>query len=630
MGDLKFKYSEVKSKINAAKTYNQIKKDIKKLSQKKGDNEEENKTKNTKPLSESKKNKNRSQRNQKTQLDELIDISSSSQSKPRNTIEYLKKVFTKTIANSKPKILEILLKESVDAIGCGQNQTYQANQVLYIKVRSVDLFGMLKLNPNTDENKILYEKFGINVGTIPFAMNKELYERLQQPNVSFSTQYGNFYKGASTQDLFDIEYTNVDGSGNFGDFFKITLKPRQGINNIQEAIKDYYASLDILDFNNVVARLMDILTGFLQIQIGSGDLQIADMKKFEILLQRMLGLCFDDNKEIDVMGTSKTSELDNIDDSFFEFTSIDLSDIEETISNIHQGVIKFIDCDNVTIPIQPSNITNSINQFVFVPDQTVEDTINNTITAVVPQNNNNGFGIKISFDKNLLKSIPKALLYALFSPKIILPIAIFLKALGNSVFDLIDSLVVFAQKMFSLVSNIISKIGAIFIEELFNIIKSDIQSLIQALILDVTNEKNETRTRVILRLIELLLTVARLVKDFRQCKSVVDELLALLKIVGGFFGNTIPKPLLIATKLLGGFSASRAFVNVIEEYQKLGLPTGPLPDGSTNLGMVSVFGQLKGTKKEDDENGKVEALTDFGVWLPNGQVLPMTSTGKSL
>jgi hypothetical protein len=630
MADLKFSYSEVKSKINAAKTYNQIKKDIRKLSDKKGDNEEENTKNNTRPLSESKKNKNRSQRNQKTQIDELIDISSASQRKPRNTIEYLKKVFSKTIANCKPKISEILNTEAVNAIGCSQDQTYQPNQVLYIKVRSIDLFGMLKLNPNTDENKILYEKYGINVGSVPFAMNKELYDRLQQPNVSFSTQYGVFYQGASKQDLFDIEYTTTDGSGNFGDFYKITLKPRQGVNNIQEAIKDYYASLDILDFNNVVARLMDILTGFLQIQIGSGDLQISDMKKFEIILQRMLGLCFDENKEIDVMGASKTSELDNFDDSFFQFTSIDLTEIQETISNIHEGVIKFVDCDNIILPVVPSNVTEAINQFVFVPDQTVEETINNAISAVVPQNNEDGFGIKINFDKNLLKTIPKALLYALWSPKIILPIAIFLKALGNSVFDIIDSLMSFVQKMATLVSNIISQIGAIFVEELFKIIKADIQSLIQALILDVTSEKNETRTRVILRLIELLLTVARLVKDYRQCKSVVDELLALLKIVGGFFGNTIPKPLLIATKLLGGFSASRAFVNVIEEYQKLGLPTGPMPDGSANLGLISVFGQLKGTKKEDDENGKVESLSDFGVWLPNGQVLPLTVTGKKL
>ena len=189
MADLKFSYSEVKNKINAAKTYNQIKKDIRKLSEKKGDNEEENSKRNTRPLSEAKKNEKRAQRNQKTQIDELVDISTAANRKPRNTIEYLKKVFAKTISNCKPKISEILTKEAIDAIGCGQDQTYQSNQILYIKVRSVDLFNMLKLNPNTEENKILYEKYGISVGSVPFAMNKELWNRLQQPNVSFSNQY---------------------------------------------------------------------------------------------------------------------------------------------------------------------------------------------------------------------------------------------------------------------------------------------------------------------------------------------------------------------------------------------------------------------------------------------------------
>ena len=40
--DLNFSYGDVKSKINAAKTYNQVRQDIAQLSKKKGDNEEVN------------------------------------------------------------------------------------------------------------------------------------------------------------------------------------------------------------------------------------------------------------------------------------------------------------------------------------------------------------------------------------------------------------------------------------------------------------------------------------------------------------------------------------------------------------------------------------------------------------
>ena len=181
-----------------------------------------------------------------------------------------------------------------------------------------------------------------------------------------------------------------------------------------------------------------------------------------------------------------------------------------------------------------------------------------------------------------------------------------------------------------MVSQIMSQIGAIFIQELFNIIKKDIQNLLQAIILDVTKETSQTRLRIILRLIEIILTVSRLIKDWRECKGVVDEILQLLKIAISGFGDTVPKPLLIATKLLSGYSASRAFVNSIEEYQKVGLPTGPMPDGSPNLGLASLFSQLKANKKEEDENSKVEGITGYGTWVPGGIVMPMNLSGKKI
>ena len=73
---LNFSYGDVKSKINAAKTYNQVRQDIAQLSKKKGDNEEVNSKKNRRSKSEAEKEKKRSQKKQKTQLDELVDIAS--------------------------------------------------------------------------------------------------------------------------------------------------------------------------------------------------------------------------------------------------------------------------------------------------------------------------------------------------------------------------------------------------------------------------------------------------------------------------------------------------------------------------------------------------------------------------
>jgi len=629
--DLNFSYGDVKSKINAAKTYNQVRQDIAQLSKKKGDNEEVNSKKNRRSKSEAEKEKKRSQKKQKTQLDELVDIASLTNRKGANTIEYLKKTFVRALANCKPKLVEILLKESINTIGCSQDQEFNPNQPLYIPVRSIDLLSLLKKDPSDDKNKILYEKQSINVGSIPFAMNKELYNRIQSLGTSFFNQYGQYYRGASGQNLFDIEFVLQDGIGNPGQFYKVTLQSRSsGINKISETLKDYYASLDILDFNNVIAMLFEMLTGFLSIQSGSGNLKIGDFSKFQIILQRILGLCFDSNKEIDVAGTSKTSELDEVDESFFEFTSVDLFEIEERINNIYQGVIVFEDCDNVNVPIDPVLINDAISDLIFISGQTVDATVDNASSAVVNASNDSGFGIKINFDLSLLKNLPKSILFALLSPKVLLPIMVMLKSLGSTIGDLVKSLMDFVKKFFRMVSQIMSQIGAIFIQELFNIIKKDIQNLLQAIILDVTKETSQTRLRIILRLIEIILTVARLIKDWRECKGVVDEILQLLKIAISGFGDTVPKPLLVATKLLSGYSASRAFVNSIEEYQKVGLPTGPMPDGSPNLGLASLFSQLKANKKEEDENSKVEGITGYGTWVPGGIVMPMNLSGKKI
>jgi hypothetical protein len=55
-----------------------------------------------------------------------------------------------------------------------------------------------------------------------------------------------------------------------------------------------------------------------------------------------------DNKtEIDVSGVAKVAELDGVDDSFFEFTEIDLRNIDLTVNNIKNGVVEYENCDNI-------------------------------------------------------------------------------------------------------------------------------------------------------------------------------------------------------------------------------------------------------------------------------------------
>jgi hypothetical protein len=138
---------------------------------------------------------------------------------------------------------------------------------------------------------------------------------------------------------------------------------------------------------------------------------------------------------------------------------------------------------------------------------------------------------------------------------------------------------------------------------------------------------------MILKLVQLLLIVSSFISDWRRCKSVVDEILSMLSLItSGIpgFGGGIPLPLLFASQLLDGYSASRAFIGSIEEFQKIGVPTGTLPDGSPNLDILSKFGQMKAMANEEDSNGKLEMAIGPLTMTPAGLTIPSKSYGKKI
>ena len=129
---------------------------------------------------------------------------------------------------------------------------------------------------------------------------------------------------------------------------------------------------------------------------------------------------------------------------------------------------------------------------------------------------------------------------------------------------------------------------------------------------------------MILRLVQFAIIVGQIIRDYRRCKSLLDDILNLIQLVNTVpsANNTIPKPLLLLSKFLPGTSPERATINTIQELQALGIPTGVLPDGSPNLMLLYNLALNKGLDKETAENGKIEAI---GI----GPVGPIEIFGKS-
>ena len=391
--DLGVDYKKVQDKITATRNYNELKSQYDNTRKQAGDAFEQKKSAVTGQLGKIKEQTKRYQKEIKNQFEQLLDINNTTGGKGSNSTKYIKRLLITALKNVEPKLSQIALEESINAVGCDQQQEYNGGATYYIKVKSIDLLNILTLDPKT-EGKPLYEKSPILVQNYPFSMNKELYE-LIQTGQSYSADNGQQYIGQSGQDLFDIQYVDLNANNETGPWFKVTLSNRvNGVNKVGTFLADYYKTIKITEPTNMMASIMESLSGVVSMSVGAGVGQVENQSKFDVLIQRILGLCFDNRSEIDVSGIAKVPELDGVDDTFFEFTEIDLRKIEQRVTNIKNKVIELEDCDGVLLPVDFPAVITQINNLNLIENNS--DFINaaDNLTQVLADNPQWGAGIQ--------------------------------------------------------------------------------------------------------------------------------------------------------------------------------------------------------------------------------------------
>ena len=647
--DLQNSYDTLKTKIGGAKTYTEAK--VAQVNQLKnqGDNLESALDKGKATLEEFKQNAQRIKQDTKSQLSQLFDITSLTNGSGSNTSKYFKDKFISAISKSKPEIMKIIIQETIHAINCSSQQEFVPNNPIYVNINSIDFFKQLQINPDAKKGKFYYEKKPFSVNDTRKSLNRELYKRTQNPNQSFSTDPNNqglLYQGGSGQNLFNITFVNQDNNGNQGSFFKIELNQRlssDGINNVPnkvvDFVTDYFNSIEVVEPHLYSAKIMDILTGALSVEAGTKSLEANT--KIQKFMNRILGLCFDSTQEIDTQGSSKIPELDGIDENFFELTSLNLRDIEEQQNKYNKRVIELVDCDNFQLPVNTDLIFEGLDQIISGTTISEENDAINGLVDKVLSNAQKEFNLnlnlpsfKLNLNNEFIKNLPNGLVMSILSPKVLLPIMIMIKSLSQSVGENIDYAIDNVQDFFNkfkrYVISITSKIVAIFVKVLFDLIKKDIFNLLQVIVKDLAKEKATKKYAMIAKLVQLLIIVANFIKDYRQCKSVIDELLNLFRVLTSGWGGEIPLPLLFASQALDGYSYTRAFLATVEEMQKLGIPTGNLPSGAPNKFVLGKLAQMKAMAMEEAENGKVQiavpalAVAAFG----GGTTIPQSAFGK--
>jgi hypothetical protein len=241
------------------------------------------------------------------------------------------------------------------------------------------------------------------------------------------------------------------------------------------------------------------------------------------------------------------------------------------------------------------------------------------------------FPIEINFDFEFIKEFPKGVIFSVLSPKALLPLNAMFLALGNNSMNKIDSYVMFMKNFKDFFVNLATKINSIFVKIIFESVKEDIKKLIQSIVKNITSEKNKKRLAIILSLTQIISSLAKILTfDLRECKNIIQELQNLLNLASKGFGTRIPLPLLLSSKFLEGFSASRAFIETIGELEKLGIPTGPMPDGSPNKYLIGMKALIDSVDKEEATNGQVQVACEGFSVTPIGITTPGFCFGKKI
>ena len=680
MVDLNNSEESITARIKAYKTYREVSGAETKLRKTNGDSLSKSTAQLATQLDKIKDLQKRYLKDPPNSTDKLLDFLGETRGNGSETTKYLRTKVLEVAAKIEPKIAGIVKEQTIKALGCSQEQTYKglsvnfnpnitplstlpAGEGIYIPIQSIDLASSLKLSPKTPFGQIFYETeepsaspiFRPYGGTKAFPMNKQLYilTESQYSNQSFGQINGQTYKGKSGRNLFDLQYTRTNNLGLTGDFYRVALIDRLDnngniSNNVGEFLSDYYSTIKLVDSTDIEMRLINLLSGAISInsQIGSGPL--SSQSKFYIIAQRILGLCFDSRQEIDVSGSAKIAELDGVDDSFFEFTEIDLRNIDNEISNVQNGVMEFEDCENVKLPVDTQVL---IDQLINFRDELSGQTTQQQVTSMsniidsISQNPKwdplipSNFNASVAIDKNVIKQIPLAVASAVLSPKVLLPLYTLLatvqsaatytynqnitsantiiqsgNTVGGSASNVVTSGVDFLNKYRTFSIQVISLISNEFLKILFQELKRDILNLVSIIIKDVNQSSRLKKYTTILKLIQIVLIVAQLVNDYRKCKSLMSNILALLDAVNNIgikpliSRSEIPEALIRFADFLPGFSPERATINTIQLLQAVGIPTGTLPDGTPNLMLIYNLASNRGVTKERAENEKVEVV----------------------
>jgi hypothetical protein len=689
-------YKDINSQVSALQAYNAVSETQTQTQKTEGNSQAQYQGAFATQLNKISEQQKRFERNTPTSYNQLIELIGSVKGNGSETVKEIRNIFLKAALKLEPTVGQIVTEEAFKILGCSQQQTYRAlnptyvlnsvpsfnsllpSEGIYVRIQDIDLAGSLKLKPTSKIGQIYYETTGItslsqyiNYSFQPdskkFPMNFELNQRINQQGDTFRDEFGVFYDGVSHQNIFDVTYTKSNSFQVQGEYFRVFLLDRSGspispppgspliysANTIVAGLTDYYKTIKMFDAKTLLGNLLNLTLGTLNNSLSIN--QIEGQTRLNIIINRILGRCSGGESEIDVAGTAKLSELDVIDDQFFEFTEQDERFINQQANNFKNNVVEYEDCGNVKLPVDNNSLQDQlIDLGNRLEDLTIEEQVSEMerILDSIPEKwEQDGLRPQINvqnpFNRSLLDNFVNAIVASVLTPKQLLPIFVFLQEIQNQVLGFSNNIIVqgnqivqqvnpqinqanalngqinqqitsgvdFAKKFRTFLVNVVGRVLELFLEILFDLLKKELLTLIKVILRDIYKRTRNNYVLMVQRLLEVGEFVVDTFVSYRECKSLVQQIQKILSLITRRVPLTpgISRELLLLADALPGISSERAVLKSLQIMQRYGLNTGPLPDGSPNRMVQFLIAQTGGSYEEFLANNKIQA---FGVTPP--------------
>ena len=438
---------------------------------------------------------------------------------------------------------------------CGSSTPITGN-TLTVRPGEFDFMNILTVNPTSNSGQIVYEPQNPSRNLIK--MNRILYS-------SFSTNQS--VETSDGKKLFDLEWSDVNQEFELSGLTGMTTTTQTGT-TVGGFFNDYYSNIEQLDLSAVVK------TATMMVLKGDGsepplfDIGMNDLNR---LLNKLMRVCNNPSQGLNQSAENQFNEDDDDIEFYFDFDDMEGIDLDDEANRFNK-VLKFTDCNDFTIPSNPSHYED----FVYLSKNNLDDAVNDVLLNVATTSYQESGGtiplvnFQISLLNNYILNLPKALIGSILSPKYILPIVIIYKYTNSAGGNVVLSAKGIMKKLHKLFFKIIKDILWKFISEFWKLVKKDLLEFLKITAWNIIREKLKKHRDYLLSVINLLRGLLN--TNLNNCNAlftVIDKTIDAALFGGPNF--EVPGIIDSYADKKSGFSSIRTIVNIVKQLESQGI-----------------------------------------------------------